>query len=188
MDSTLIVAIFSVVGGIVGGFIAIGGQYFLFKKESTFRKLLRDADREDKFKLIALDKRLEKHQEAYSHWVDLIRAIYDKGTKKQDAVSKCFEFWNNNCLYLDMESSKALKDCAMDVSMYSEYLQVNKEAKRDGQQRIYDTNEMWDTIMSVGQIISDGVGLPHLKSEGIIEYDKDGNKIEKQKEDISDKK
>jgi len=90
MDNTLIAVIISVVGGIVGGFIAIGGQYFLFKKESTFRKLLRDAEREDKFKLVALDKRLEKHQEAYSHWVDLIRVIHDKGTKKDDVVNKCF--------------------------------------------------------------------------------------------------
>ncbi len=178
MDNTLIAVIISVVGGIVGGFIAIWGQYFLFKKESTFRKFLRDADREDNFKLIALDKRLEKHQEAFSHWVDLIRAIHDKGTKKDDAVNKCMEFWNNNCLYLDMDSSKALKDCAMAVSFYSEYLQVNKDAKRDRQSKVYDTNKMWDEIMSVGQIISKGVGLPHLKSEDTIGYDKDGNKIE----------
>jgi len=87
-----------------------------------------------------------------------------------------------------MESSKALKDCVMDVSQYSEYLQINKDAKRDGQSKFYDTDKMWNEIMSVGQIISKGVGLPHLKAEDNIEYDKDGNKIEKNKVDIPDKK
>lgn len=177
MPIDILVILISTVGGIVGGLIILVGQFFLFKKESTFRKFLVTVDREDKFKLVALEKRLDKHQEAFSHWFDLVEVVHDEGDRNMKEIKRSREFWKNNCLYLDQESSSAFNQCIFDVGMYRMYLEESRTAKHEDREISFDINEIWTNIQSVGKVLAKGVGLPHLEPKVMTKYDKEGNRI-----------
>lgn len=55
----------------------------------------------------ALDKRIEKYQEAFTLWLELFWSLRQKDIYNK--VSKCQEWWNNNCLYLDEKSRGSFK-------------------------------------------------------------------------------
>ena len=40
-------------------------------------------DRKDKFRLVAIEKRLEKHQEAFSLWMDLALSVHNTHEERE---------------------------------------------------------------------------------------------------------
>lgn len=67
--------------------------------EQTNRLLLQQLDQKHQFKLAALDKRLQAHQEAYTLWWNLRNASPHR-EQAEEEVLKCQEWWVNNNLYL----------------------------------------------------------------------------------------
>ena len=66
-------------------------------------------ERKDKFRLAALDKRLETHQLAFALAVEMMSSIHLIQLRPA-VVEKCETFWNNNCLYLGSRSRKLFKE------------------------------------------------------------------------------
>jgi len=56
--------------------------------------------------LAALDKRLEKHQEAFTLWRNLLFCLRDE-VKIGTAIDESEEWWKKNCLYLSDEARSA---------------------------------------------------------------------------------
>jgi hypothetical protein len=134
----IVVAVISVIGTVVGASIVTLSQWFISKRE-----------RIDKFKIVALEKRLAIHQEAYTLWTELISVLHDS-EKNSEVVIKCQDWWSENCLYLDSKSRDAFKNCYMLVYHYEEY-KKNNEAK-----------ETFDKIIDTGKYLAEGVNLPSL--------------------------
>ena len=62
----------------------------------------------NQLKLAALDKRLQRHQEAYTLWLNLLFSLNDV-EKLSLAIDKCQNWWNEYCLYLGEEARFAFK-------------------------------------------------------------------------------
>src|SRR5208337_2765529 len=65
---------------------------FLFNKE------LEKERARHQLRMAALDKRLQAHQEAYTHWVSLMTNL--KKSEFADTYKDCREWWVKNCIYL----------------------------------------------------------------------------------------
>jgi ABC-type lipoprotein release transport system permease subunit len=91
-------ALIGFIGTILGVILTLVYQWFTFKIQ-----------RKDQFRLAALDKRLEKHQEAYTLWRELISVIYDE-KELLTIIFKCQDWWFKNCLYLQPEARRAFWD------------------------------------------------------------------------------
>ncbi len=103
----------------------------------------------NQLKLAALETRLQKHQEAYTLWLELMWSLYDE-QKIGPAIIKCQNWWNENCLYLGEESRGAFKTALL----------LSGELRR-----LVDTKERskwYDSIADAGKKIVEGVNLPSL--------------------------
>lgn len=112
-------------------------------------------ERRHQLRLAALDRRLQAHQEAFSHWRRIMKDIGDPVNIGQ-TVMDCQEWWDNNCLYLTAEARQAFSHAYMTAHTY------------DAIRRTQDTQLVQhetDVITRAGKIIVQGVELPTI-SEG----------------------
>ena len=91
--------------------------------------LIQMYDRKDKFRLVAIDKRLQVHQEAFSIWYKLIWVIHSSSEDRIKVTTEARNFWINNCLYLERKTRKEFDIVIKLVDGYSEKLQYGKETK-----------------------------------------------------------
>lgn len=120
----------------------------------------------NQLKLAALDKRLQKHQEAYTLWLNLMWSLYDE-EKIGPAVANCQNWWNENCLYLGEDSRGAFKTALLLAVHFRQLTNVDAKEKR----------KWFDSINDAGKKIIEGVNLPSLGEDEIknIELDSDEN-------------
>lgn len=102
----------------------------------------------NQLKLTALDIRLQKHQEAYTHWLNLMRNLHHEKIGK--FVIECEKWWTDNCLYLEPDARKSFKTASL--------LAVNFRELRDAK----DKRQWFDTINEAGEKIVEAVGLLSL--------------------------
>lgn len=100
------------------------------------------------FRLVALDKRLEAHQQAFVLWKKLVSAAHNEG-HRHEIVLTCQQWWIDNCLYLDPEVRKAFVDCYSSVWSYD----AHDSSLRD---------DKWKKITCLGGVIEVAVGLPSI--------------------------
>lgn len=134
-------AIFGLIGTILGVLIATGYQWFWSVRE-----------RQDKFRLAALEKRLEVHQEAYTLWLELLWSV-SKSDERIEVISKGQDWWNKNCLYLDSKSMEAFRK-ALIVATHFELRETSKER-----------GLAFEKIQEAGKYIAEGVNLPFLDTD-----------------------
>jgi len=109
----------------------------------------------NQLKLAALDERLQKHQEAFTLWLEIIWSM-GREEGMGTVQIECEEWWNKNCLYLAEKSRGAFKAALMLASTY--HLLTSSDDRR----------KHFDTIMETGDIIVNDVNLPSLGYEEII--------------------
>ena len=121
-----------------------------------------ELERKDKYKLIAIEKRLEAHQQAYFLWDKLIHIIHEKDfEKKNNIISEAREFWFQNNLYLEPKTRNDFNETIFRVSMHSFYLQANKDAFQgeDKTKTAKEVKDNWDFILELGSTIQKDVQL-----------------------------
>jgi len=125
---------------------------------------MKETERKDKFRLCALDMRLQKHQEAYSKW-EKMRHYYltpDSNQEKEKVLKECRQWWIANCLYLTEESSKAFANCLATLSIYTTLNEQRNQAFRDNSDALKELsdnqNKAFSQIQLTGKIITQEVG------------------------------
>jgi len=143
-------------GALFGGVAVVIGQVFVSNKERADRQKLAKMERYDKYITVALEKRLECHQQAFSLWYDLMWHLNAEENVRKAKADECENFWKNNNFYLDKESSDAFKTAIIVASSFGEYV---PKSDRDIKERKKD----FQTIHKVGNLLRDGIGLPYLQ-------------------------
>ncbi|MDI3548102.1 MAG: hypothetical protein PWR10_1754 [Halanaerobiales bacterium] len=134
------VALIGIVGTIIGAIITV-----------ISNKKIAENQRVNNFRLAALDKRLEVHQEAYKLWSELFFSLNSE--KVHDKAYKCQEWWYENCLYLDPKTRKAFKKALLDAQLYN---QTDRNNDKDLKEKLFKEVE------KVGELIVKGVELPTI--------------------------
>jgi hypothetical protein len=169
----LIIA-FSAIGGFIGAYLKKKGENLATKEDieiitekiekirSQYSEQLETVKASlqlsNQLKLAALDKRLQKHQEAYTLWVEIVWNLSNDDEIGR-IVIKCQEWWNENCLYLGEDSRGAFKKALLLAPVF--YQLTNTK----------DRQKYFDSIMDAGEIIIKDVKLPSLGYDEIIARD-----------------
>ena len=144
MPSDAIIAFLGVLlGGLISGFI----QYSMS-----------EANRKQRLRLAALDKRLETAQEAYTLWRRLCRLPHpdepDDGTPVEDILRNCRDWWETHSLFLTAEARNAFWK-ALNAAME---LAVLRSSHSDWK----DLKVAYEDIEQAGKIIEESVFLPSI--------------------------
>ncbi len=134
-------ATIGLVGTILGTLLGVGltlvYQWFTFKLQ-----------RKDLFRLAALDKRLEKHQEAFMLWHEMFLLVHNK-EERTNKVLECQDWWFKNCLYLDPKARTAFRNAMLYLFDYDG---KDEQMRREG----------WPEIAGAGDVIAAAVDLPSI--------------------------
>ena len=103
-------------------------------------------------KTAALDVRLQKHQEAYTLWRNMLFNLREE-EELYSAIDACQEFWENNCLYLTEDVRKAFQNATVLAANF-------KKLPRDDTDSI---REWRKDINEAGKKILDAFNLLDLK-------------------------
>lgn len=117
-------------------------------QSTTAVELLRQEHRKG---LIAFERRLDAHQEAYVHWNTIVQRL-DAGTVGP-YVLECREWLTRNCFSLDIEARIALRDACERAENHSA---IAAKGDRDA------VRENYLAIAQVGEIIEGAVELPAI--------------------------
>jgi hypothetical protein len=142
-------------GALVGGVIVIVCQIFISGRELSVRKNLAKQERLDRYMSAALERRLETHQQAFALWYDLMWNLNSENNDRKAIADDCEKWWKNNNFYLDKESSSAFKTAYIVANTFDQY---NPTSEEDAKNRKKD----FHTIHKVGNLLREGIGLPHL--------------------------
>jgi len=110
----------------------------------------------NQLKLAALEERLEKHQEAYTFWTELMWSL-DDDDKIRTSIENCQNWWNKNCLYLGEDARHAFKVAYLLAGNYRQLTGEYAAEKR----------KWFNTINEAGEKIVEGVSLPSLGEDEI---------------------
>ena len=115
----------------------------------------------NQLKLAALDKRLQKHQEAFTLWRELYFSLFNQNTDK--AVKKCQEWWDKNCLYLGNDVRSAFH-AAFSLAIGLKNIPTNETKERRA-----DINQ----IKEAGEKLLEGVSLLSLGDDETKDLEND---------------
>ena len=113
--------------------------------------------------LVAPEKRLEVHQQAYTRWLKLHHTVKNPSDDSADKLLRmeaedCWTWWSENCLYFNAEVEEELIEAAQNASLYSHKgyrRKMTSDEKAAIQKQIHRTPD----------IIRQAVGLPNLGEE-----------------------
>ena len=103
------------------------------------------------YRLAAVDKRLEVHQEAFTCWINIFWSIHEE--KVANLVLEAQEWWTRNCIYLDPRSRDAFRKFLINAHSF--------RVTRDSEER----KQLMAEFMEVGDFILEGVALPPVGAD-----------------------
>ena len=121
-----------------------------------------DLERKDKYKLVAIEKRLEAHQQAYFLWDKLIHVIHERDDEKRNkTMAEAREFWLQNNLYLETKTRNDFIVTINCVSMHPMFLETLRQAEQGDEKKkaSKDVKENWVFIQKLGITIQKDVEL-----------------------------
>lgn len=147
MEKEWIAFIGTVIGAIIGASVGLTTAWLAWKQ---YQK-----ERGDKFKLIAAEKRLGVYQDAFTKWVDLMRALPREEDAANQIAYDCQQWWYQNCIYLSPRTRDSFKVACSIVSFFHT-LRTAEERRSNREQ-----------VEEVGTFISEDVDLPPITGDNI---------------------
>jgi len=177
MEPTIYAAVIGALGGLVGALVVVfANQRALHAAEMRARAEMEQrlriaqtdfearlaiarSDQNNKFKLAALDKRMEAHQQAFTLWIKFFHSFHSR--QAAEVAKECEEWWFKNCLYLEEKPRTSFKKGLFHAGTYQHYPNDMKE-------------QIWPTIEAVIKDITEAVDLAFLPDGMEIKRIEDG--------------
>ena len=150
--------------------------------QSKEKKKYFELERKEKLKLVAIDKRLETHQQAIKQWFDLYTVIHkpDNDEGKIAILEAARLFWYSNSLYLERQTRIKFQEAIWIVSFYGMWLEMYKEMKlgkeKDEHKKFFMSK--WDDFHKLFELIQKEVELEPIKP--IEDFTPEGEPIKKE--------
>ena len=143
---------------LIGATIPLITLWFQSKEKKKYFEM----ERKEKLKMVAIEKRLEAHQQALKHWNQLRSVIHEKDfDKRNNTIKSATDFWYSNCLYLEKNTRNKFYEVIYSVSMYPEYLAIWRESPKgpEKERSNVELKSQWDEISSLSSVIMAEVEL-----------------------------
>jgi len=156
------------VGYIIAFVVGAAVPIFLNWLERREKRKQFGLERKDKYKLVAVEKRLEAHQRAFYHWGKLSEIIHEPDIENRNIVLlEARKFFFENSLYLEKKTRQEFYITINRVSNYPNMISIWKHSK-DGPAKIKAYEELmkdWEAIQDLPKIIQNDVELEPIKME-----------------------
>ncbi|MCB0851728.1 MAG: hypothetical protein KDD63_05880, partial [Bacteroidetes bacterium] len=113
-------------------------------------------------KLAALEKRLEKTQEAFTLWSKVKSNVHNQD-ELHNAIIEGQNWWWKNCLYLSEEARDAFWESLRKASNHKTLLQIFRDESTEDNRK--QMNENWQRLHEAGRTIALSVGLPSTSEQ-----------------------
>ena len=107
---------------------------------------------QQQLRLVAVDRRLAAHQQAFTLWRRVIGAAHSDDV--HSLVLECQDWWEKNCLYLSAETRDSFNRAYFAASSHRELTRARVGAD--------EVKANWALLMKAGDDIVAGVQLPSL--------------------------
>jgi hypothetical protein len=152
MSDTVLAALIALGGVIIGASLTIVNSII----SSKLVKKNIEMEHKEKFKYVALEKRLEIHQEAYALCHEIMNNLHKD--QHSQTYNKCMGWWLKNNLYLETKARKAFRDYVYESGIF---IMIPKSSNpKVEEKKINFTEKLFPETL---QLISDGIGLPWVK-------------------------
>jgi hypothetical protein len=111
-----------------------------------YNSLVEELKARHQLRMAALDRRLQAHQEAFTHWRKLISNDPD------DAILACQTWWEKNCLYLEPNVRQAFVVAFTNEHARSQFVKIGADSKL--------ISDAWDKVMAFPNIVFEAIQLP----------------------------
>lgn len=118
-----------------------------------YNEILENLRAKQQLRIAAVDRRLQAHQEAFTHW----RSLVDGEIEIGKAVVACQEWWVKNCLYLEPSVRKSFVSSYMAAHARMQFIRAGSDAEY--------IMESWKTVMSFPDTLFSAIQLPPLSAE-----------------------
>jgi hypothetical protein len=132
----------SLLGALVGSGISSAVQFFSS-----------EASRKQDFRLAALERRPQAHQEAYALWRRLLFAD-KRNAQIHEAVIQAQEWWEQSCLYLTSDARSAFQQACLAAHDHAALLNIHAD--------VGDLQEAREKVRRAGGVILKAVNLPSI--------------------------
>ncbi len=119
---------------------------------TQYATLIEELKARHQLRLAAVDRRLQAHQEAFTHWRNLMSATHTDDIGK--VVTECQAWWEQNCVYLEPTVREAF------VTAYGAARGHNALVR--GRAEVKTIAESWSIITAFPNILFKAVQLPTL--------------------------
>lgn len=165
MSETMLIAIVTGLLSLLGVWL---GTFLTEKRYGT--------DRKDKFALVALDKKLDVHQKAFSLSRKMFFAIHNPDDEKHKVGRDAFEFWEENCLYMSNKVRNEFINACWNFMNYKIYVEVWKSSSnpKEKESNFNKMNEKFEQIKNVQKVIEESFDFMDI---GTLDEFPDGKKV-----------
>lgn len=128
-----------------------------------------ELERKEKFRSVAIEKRLEAHQQALNHWNKLSSVIHSPDTDsiKRKTITDARDFWFNNSIYLEKNTRELFSKVIGLVSAYSLFHENLRDTPK-GEEKNKLRKELsiiYETIISLENFIQIEVNLEPINTD-----------------------
>lgn len=164
----------TLMGVVIGGGLTFLGQMWAQDANNTHQLRMAEIDYKNQLRMVALERRLQAHQEAFALWRRLFFLTYgDDQESLNDVARESRTWWDNNCLYLSKEVADAFLSAIFIATRLHDlhWRQTTLLSSAQMEQLTDSMEKNWEKLKSAGEIIADGIGLP---SPNLEELAKEG--------------
>jgi hypothetical protein len=131
-------------------------------------KIAEDLKARSSLRVLAGEKRLEVHQQAYSLWNRLLSMTQSSDERKHRALaSECMDFWMANCLYLSPPVRNVFPKAVVASRHHHSVSEMYKTSKFAEDHVAIEAN--YETVRSLGDLITKACELPVLNEDALVQ-------------------
>ena len=125
--------------------------------KDAFNRQMEDLKAHHQLRMVAAERRMQAHQEAYINWLKLLKegAANDP---KQAVIDECQAWYRSNCIFLGVRSRKAFGEAITGMDVLRRFIVVPSD---DHSERIAS----WERMLRAGSVFLEEVNLPPLSAE-----------------------
>lgn len=129
--------------------------------EDVFNRGLADLNAHHQVRMIAAERRIQAHQEAYFHAMQMVRYANAEGDHLMNVVVEAQSWYDKNCLFLGEKTRRSFHTASLFVMHHRDYVQNRVDADI--------VKQSWAKIMEPLEHVAKEVELPPFSAQELKE-------------------
>lgn len=131
--------------------------------QQEFEREIKTLEHRDRFRLAALDERLQAHQEAFSLALDMHITLFGEEKIRRGVLSKVDAFWRSKSLYLGNDARREFKSAIDSYYLHEMHNRAYKRNPTDENEKKLE--DIFNQILALTDTLAKSVDLDAMGKE-----------------------